>query len=116
MFSALAMEAISAGAVATIPHLTIPIALEIRVLPATPVEEAIAEEVVVMEEAAVAINDAPPLAIVSVLCLPYGFLDSFQSRLGISLESLEKTLFPFASCRRLKYRWALATPMGSPFL
>src|SRR4051812_16182821 len=33
------------------------------------------------------------------------FLDSFQSVSGISLESLENTLFPFASRRRLQYRW-----------
>jgi hypothetical protein len=33
------------------------------------------------------------------------FLDSFQDAFGISLESLEKTVFPFASRRGLKYRW-----------
>jgi hypothetical protein len=32
-------------------------------------------------------------------------LDSFQGVFGISLESLEKTVFPFASRRGLKYRW-----------
>ena len=32
------------------------------------------------------------------------FLDSFQCVYGLSLESLEKTLFPFASARGLKYR------------
>jgi hypothetical protein len=70
MFSALAMEAISAGAVATIPHLTIPMAPGIPVLPVTPVEGVIAEEEVVVMEAvaAAAINDAPPLARVYVLC------------------------------------------------
>jgi hypothetical protein len=34
-----------------------------------------------------------------------GVLDPFQSASGISLESLEKTVFPFASRRGLKYRW-----------
>jgi hypothetical protein len=33
-------------------------------------------------------------------------LDSFQSVSGISLESLEKTVFPFASGGALEYRWA----------
>jgi len=32
------------------------------------------------------------------------FLDSFQSASGISLESLEITVFPFASLRGLEYR------------
>jgi hypothetical protein len=39
----------------------------------------------------------------------YGFLESFQSGLGVSLESLEKSVFPFASSRRLKYRWLRIT-------
>jgi hypothetical protein len=61
------MEAISAEAVVTIPCLTIPIAPGIPVLRATLVEEAIAEEAVT-EAAAAAINDAPSLPKVSVLC------------------------------------------------
>src|SRR5882757_1866347 len=36
-------------------------------------------------------------------------LESFQPRLAVTLESLEKAVFPFASCRGLKYlsryRW-----------
>jgi hypothetical protein len=35
-----------------------------------------------------------------------GSLDSFQSEFRISLESLQKTVFPFASCRPLQYRRA----------
>jgi hypothetical protein len=38
-----------------------------------------------------------------------GFLDSFQCAPGISLESLEKTVFPFASRRGLEYRWLRVT-------
>jgi hypothetical protein len=37
----------------------------------------------------------------------YGFLDSFQS--AISLELLEKTVFPFACHPYLKYRWRRIT-------
>jgi hypothetical protein len=33
----------------------------------------------------------------------YALLDSFQCASGISLESLENTVFPFASRRDLKY-------------
>jgi hypothetical protein len=45
----------------------------------------------------------------------YGFLESFQSGLGVSLESLEKPVFPFASRRRLKYRWLRITDEAPVF-
>jgi hypothetical protein len=116
-FSTPAAEAISAGAAATIPYLIIPPApgIPVRAIPVqvTPVE-GIAEEA--MAAVAAAINAAPLWTRISVLSRCHaGFLDSFQFGSGISLESLEKTLFPFASCRGLKYRWALAPLMGSPF-
>jgi hypothetical protein len=107
-----ATEAISAGAAATIPYLIIPPVpgISVRAIPV----EAIAEEA--MAAVAAAINAAPLWTRISALSrCQAGFLDSFQSGSGISLESLEKTLFPFASCRGLKYRWALAPLMGSPF-
>jgi hypothetical protein len=44
-----------------------------------------------------------------------GVLDSFQAGFSISLESLENTVFPFASGGGLKYRWA-RTLMGWPSL
>jgi hypothetical protein len=43
------------------------------------------------------------------------FLDSFQSALGSSLESLEKGAFPFASRRGLEYRWRHITEGSSAF-
>ena len=102
-------QAIRSGAPTRIPHPAI------RVRQATPAEETVevATGEAVAMVAAEAINN-PPLG-------PAGqadvtdILDSFQSGRGTSLESLEKTLFPFASCRSLKYRWALAPLMGSPF-
>jgi hypothetical protein len=42
------------------------------------------------------------------------FLDSFQSDPCISLELLEKTVFPFASRRSLKYRMGSTSPKGPP--
>jgi hypothetical protein len=110
--SAPATEAISAGAAATIPYLIIPPTpgIPVRAIPV----EVIAEEA--MAAVVAAINAAPLWTRMNVLSRCHaGFLDSFQSGSGISLESLEKTLFPFASCRGLKYRWALAPLMGSPF-
>jgi bacterioferritin-associated ferredoxin len=41
-----------------------------------------------------------------------GILDSFQSVPGITLESLEKAVFPFASCRGLSYRSTCASLTG----
>jgi hypothetical protein len=39
-------------------------------------------------------------------------LDSFQCVSGISLESLQNTLFPFASGGPLQYRKGFASPIG----
>jgi hypothetical protein len=46
--------------------------------------------------------------------IPESFLDSFQSESGISLESLQKAVFPFASRRALNYVLSTASPEGSP--
>jgi hypothetical protein len=57
------------------------------------------------------------------MCRKADFLDSFQPASGISLESLENTVFPFASCGGLKYLLGIdglipidgfASPMGPP--
>jgi hypothetical protein len=43
-------------------------------------------------------------------------LDSFQSVSGISLELLEKTVFPFASRGALEYLMGLTSQIGPPSL
>jgi bacterioferritin-associated ferredoxin len=49
---------------------------------------------------------------ISAALLFPAFLDSFQSDWSISLESLEKAVFPFASCRGLKYRMGTVSLKG----
>jgi hypothetical protein len=69
--------------------------------------EAIAEEAAMGEAAAEAeaVNNSPALTTRSVLIYrKRRFLDSFQFAFGISLESLEKRLFLFASGHHLQYR------------
>jgi bacterioferritin-associated ferredoxin len=41
-----------------------------------------------------------------------GFPDRVQPASGLTLESLEKTVFPFASCRSLKYRLPIRITAG----
>jgi bacterioferritin-associated ferredoxin len=45
-----------------------------------------------------------------------GFLDRFQSVARVSLESLENAVFPFASCRGLKYLWPCITNGPAVFM
>jgi bacterioferritin-associated ferredoxin len=65
---------------------------------------------VMAEEAATAGAEAAPGA--KLRPAVTGILDSFQSLSGISLESLEKALFSFASCCALTYPKAYASPTG----
>jgi hypothetical protein len=86
-------QAIPIRPIATIPD---PI---IRAVPATLVmaEEAVTAGAEAIDAACRADHGAE-------LCpAAAGILDSFQSLPGISLESLEKAFFPFASCCGLTY-------------
>jgi hypothetical protein len=47
--------------------------------------------------------------------IPAVFLDSFQGESGITLESLEKTIFSFAYRQAPKYLMGTASPMGCRF-
>jgi hypothetical protein len=64
-----------------------------------------------------AINAARPANNERHFDLPqYSFLDSFQCESAISLESLEKTVFSFASRCGHQYLMGSASPMGAPYL
>jgi hypothetical protein len=65
--------------------------------------------------AAVAINDPPwRPAFQAAQAVAGSILDSFQSVPGVSLESLEKTVFPFASRDALEYLMGFTSRTGSP--
>jgi hypothetical protein len=118
-------EASLAGSALTMPHPAIPPAPITPAVRATRAEATLAE--VTVGEAATAVA-----GVVGAISSPRhsskdrhaaalfpkfysrSFLDSFQSEYRISLESLEKTVFPFASGRGLKYRMGSVSPKGPP--
>jgi hypothetical protein len=104
--SVTAAATISLGAQARIPHLAI------RPLRTTPGEATAGEAAIA---AAVAINDPPwRAAFQAAQAVVGGILDSFQSVPGVSLESLEKTVFPFASRGALEYLMGFTSRTGPP--
>jgi hypothetical protein len=67
-------------------------------------------------EVAEAIDAARPDNEKHLELLQLNYLDSFSFERGVSLESLEKTVFPFASGRGHKYLMGSASPMSPPSL